>query len=129
MNFDDTARLLAQIAVVDSRPANRDVALYWAEILRDVDFRDASQAVLEHRRSSTEYLQPAHIFQGVQAIREARWRAFGGQHAFEAIRNARLDGSDIVNNPIAYRDAIRSLTEEIRSGHLTKEDAALELDA
>ena len=129
MNIEQTATLVAQMALIDNRRSDRDAILYFAEIFKDVDYEDAVQALLTHRRTSTEYLQPAHIIQGVNAIREERWRLFGGQYRFDQLRARRITEINLVDDPIAYRDAIRALTDDIRSGRLTKADAIAEIEA
>lgn len=130
MNFDDTARLLAQIAVIDSRAANRDVVLYWAELFRDVDFRDASQAVIEHRRTSTEYLQPAHVFQGVQRAREARlarFRLLGGGVLKKLAEQQ--SGGGLFERQVEYKAALDRLTEDVKAGRLVYDAAVAEIEA
>lgn len=43
-------------------------AAVWANDLADVSADDAHAAMIEHFRSSTEYLAPVHIIRGVRAL-------------------------------------------------------------
>ena len=61
MTPDETAALLAYIAVIDNRRVDQVVIGHWQELVGDLDVRDCREAVIEHRKTSTEYLQPAHV--------------------------------------------------------------------
>lgn len=63
MNIGQTAAVLAKVQLVDNRAAEDQELLLreWHDIIGDLDFEDAIAAVREHRRTSTEYLQPAHL--------------------------------------------------------------------
>jgi hypothetical protein len=68
----EVARLLAGAAMFDYRKIDRDDALAWHHVLGDLDFDDAIEAVRRHYAESTERLMPAHVRQGVRAIRNER---------------------------------------------------------
>lgn len=74
MNIQETSALLMKIRLVDSRVVDEAVIREWHDILADVDFADAVDAVRNHRRVSTEYLQPAHVVAGaaVAGVERAR---------------------------------------------------------
>lgn len=72
MNVQQTAALLALIAVVDRRHIDDPVVLHWHDLVADINFDDACEAVREHRRTSTEYLVPAHVRVGVGRLRARR---------------------------------------------------------
>lgn len=61
MDRRETKMLLIEASAVDNRVVSDPAVMAWADILEGVDYQDARKAMLEHRRSSTEYLQPAHI--------------------------------------------------------------------
>lgn len=44
----------------------------WWEILGHLSFSDAMNALMIHRRESTEYLQPAHIIKLAARVRRER---------------------------------------------------------
>lgn len=72
MQRSQTALLLAKAQLVDNRTVDEYVIEAWHEIVAPLDYDDAMAALTEHRRTSTEYLTPAHIVAGVRAIRKAR---------------------------------------------------------
>lgn len=83
MNRSETALLLAKVASVDNRrldppdadvtnPLSTPIISAWHEILAGLRLADCAEALLAHRRNSTEWLNPAHIVQGVRAIRAER---------------------------------------------------------
>jgi len=61
MDLRQTGQLLVRASVVDNRRVEEETIHAWHEVLADVDYTDAVDALLEHRRTSTEYLLPAHI--------------------------------------------------------------------
>lgn len=69
------AHLLAKIQVGDNRNVDRLVLVDWMEVVGHLDYRDAYEAVLHHRRASTDYLTQAHVIAGARRVREARERA------------------------------------------------------
>lgn len=67
--------LLATIARVDKRTASETEAKAWAEAMtrKNVNLKDAIEAVQEHTATSTEYITPAHIVAKAKEISRARW--------------------------------------------------------
>lgn len=61
MTIDEVAKVLAKVQLVDNREVTRLVILEWQDLIGDLDYSEAIEAVREHRRTSTEYLQPAHL--------------------------------------------------------------------
>lgn len=47
----------------------------WWEILSHLDFRDAMNGLIQHRRESTEYLMPAHIIKQARKAKRERERS------------------------------------------------------
>lgn len=74
MTPEEAALLLAGAAMFDYRKVEKADALAWHHVLGDLDYDDAIEAVRRHYAESTERLMPAHVRQGVRAIREDRRR-------------------------------------------------------
>lgn len=74
MTPGEAARLLAGAAMFDYRKIEKADAQAWHFVIGDLDFEDAMEALRRHYAESTERLMPAHIRQGVRAIRDARDR-------------------------------------------------------
>jgi hypothetical protein len=72
MTPEDTSKLLAAAAMFDFRKADRDDILMWHHVIGDLDFEDAMEAVKRHYAESTDRMMPAHVRQGVRAIRNER---------------------------------------------------------
>ena len=75
MSREEMARLLAKIQLGDNRTVTALTLSDWLETVGHLDYRDAYEAVVEHRRNSTEYLMPAHVVRGARKARAARERA------------------------------------------------------
>lgn len=74
MNLREAKILLIEASAIDNRVVSDIAAKAWASALADVSYAEASAALVEHRRESTEYVQPAHIVRIVKKHRfEARW--------------------------------------------------------
>lgn len=72
MNIDETAAILALVAKGDNRKVDRETIVFWHDLIGDLDFGEAQQAVRAFRRESTDYLMPAHVRQRVAAVRRER---------------------------------------------------------
>jgi hypothetical protein len=72
MTPGEVARLLAAAAMFDYRKVEKADAQAWHFVLGDLEFDDAMQALRCHYAESTERLMPAHVRQGVRAIRNER---------------------------------------------------------
>lgn len=72
MNLQEVDRLLTIIKNVDNRRIDDATVIVWREILGDLPFEDCVMAATKHFAESTDYLLPAHIRQGVLAIRNER---------------------------------------------------------
>lgn len=111
-----TALLLAKAQLVDNRTVDEYVIEAWYEVVAGLDYDDAMSALTEHRRTSTEYLTPAHIVDGVRAIRKARLDR--GTNA-EGIPDA--DPDDVT----AYLAALRERRVQIAAGDTGRPVTAL----
>ena len=74
MNLAETATVLRYAAAVDNRRTDDAVCVAWQQILFDVDYATAMQAVTRHFHDSTEYLVPGHIVDIAKDIRDERRR-------------------------------------------------------
>lgn len=68
MNIQETNALLARIQVIDNRQIGDSTVLAWHELVGDLDYDAAVEAVRLHFRESTAYLVPAHVRHGVERI-------------------------------------------------------------
>lgn len=66
MNRLEMSRLLAKIQLGDRRQVTDLVIADWLETIGHLAYQPAYEAVVAHRRESTEYLMPAHITQRVR---------------------------------------------------------------
>lgn len=61
MNVQQTTELLLRIQVIDNRRVEEATVLAWHELVGDLDYAVAIEAVRVHQRESTAYLLPAHV--------------------------------------------------------------------
>ncbi len=64
--------LLSMAAAYDNRRPDPDAAKAWAAALDDLRFDDCRVALIQHYRSSTEWLMPAAIRTAVRKLRAKR---------------------------------------------------------
>lgn len=57
----ETAQLLAIVSAYDNRKVSAEMVEAWHYTIGDLDYEPASRAVVEHFRSSTAWIMPAHI--------------------------------------------------------------------
>ncbi len=72
MTEEETAKLLTLAAMVDNRPVSEESVIVWAEVLGNVSYEDACEALREHYRHSTAWLMPANIISIVASIKKRR---------------------------------------------------------
>lgn len=70
MNIEEVGRLLAKIALVENKPATNEQIMAWAEILRDIEYEFANQALIKHYQGKTDSVRPAHIYRGAKELKE-----------------------------------------------------------
>jgi len=70
--------ILAFISLIDNRAVSDEGILAWHELLKDVEFEHAKEAVTAHFRTSTEYIRPAHIIQGARIVKMDRKKEYYG---------------------------------------------------
>jgi hypothetical protein len=64
--------LLSMCATVDNRKPDEDAARAWAAMLDGLRFDDCRIAVVEHYKTSTDWLMPAKVRADVKRIRAKR---------------------------------------------------------
>lgn len=89
MRDADMARLLTIAAAIDHRDlsgvAGKAAVAAWMQAIGDLGYEECVEALGMHRRSSTEYLQPAHVARLVfDVVRPERAEAAAAVAAFEA---------------------------------------------
>ncbi len=68
MNIEETNQLLIRIQVIDNRQIGDSTVIAWHELVADLDYGLAVEAVKLHQRESTAYLTPAHVRANVKRI-------------------------------------------------------------
>jgi hypothetical protein len=74
MTPDEVVKVLARIQADDNRDIGKVTVASWSQLIGDLDFQDAIDAVILHRRESTDWLMPAHVIRNVARIRARRER-------------------------------------------------------
>lgn len=72
MNYDDAKRLLAQAAARDAREPSHAMVMAWTIDLDGMTVEEGTEAINRHKRESTAYLEPAHIWAHVRVIRDEK---------------------------------------------------------
>lgn len=72
MNQQECMAVLTKIQIVDNRNVDKLVLAEWLHAIGHLDYRDAIESVAHHRRTSTDYLTPAHVVAGVRTVRNQR---------------------------------------------------------
>lgn len=62
MNLEETATVLAMVALVENRTFTDEQIAAWQSLLREIEVEHASSAVIKYYQNSTEAIKPAHIF-------------------------------------------------------------------
>lgn len=75
MTRDEVVKVLARVQMDDNRQVDRVVVASWVDEIGDLDFQDALDAVVMHRRETTEWLMAAHVRANVRLIVARRERA------------------------------------------------------
>jgi len=72
MSPAEAQMLLSMCSTVDNRKPDADAAKAWAAMLNDLRFEDCRHAVVEHYKTSTDWLMPAKVRADVKRIRSKR---------------------------------------------------------
>ena len=114
MNLPETARLLSKAALIDSRTFDQHTVAAWQEVLADVDYRLALDALTLHRRESTEWVTPAHIIAGVRKVKAARSAQARRAAAIESAQRPALEGRRGDPMPANLRALLRGFADGSR---------------
>lgn len=113
MNITEAANILGLAATYDRRTIGDAEIVAWQAALSDVNFADAQTAVVAHYRDSTDWLMPAHVRHGAEAIDRERRRVEGRRLEIEYAD--REIAAAIERGPLRDRSAeVRALVNEIR---------------
>lgn len=74
MTPDEVVKVLARVQMDDNRQVDRVVVQAWIQEIGHLDFEDALEAVVMHRKSTPAWLMAAHICENVRLIRNRRAR-------------------------------------------------------
>lgn len=74
MTYDEIKRLLGQAAARDARQPSQAMLQAWKVDLDGMTFEEATEGINRHKRDSTDYLEPAHIWAYVRIIRDEKRR-------------------------------------------------------
>jgi hypothetical protein len=72
LDISQTGIILAKIALIENREATNETIRAWHEIIQDLVFDDAMEALVRHYRHSTDSVKPAHIVRGAKDVKEER---------------------------------------------------------
>lgn len=93
MNREAMARVLAFVQLGDNRNVDALVLDYWMQIVGDLDFETAMNAVIRFRRERPgTYLEPGHLLELAGVVAETR--ALGRSHD-EIMRDLYLERAGI----------------------------------
>jgi len=91
MNYQEANVLITVIAAGDNRSTDDRSVEYWRDMLSDISFEDALEAVVIHRREFTEWMQPAHVRRIVKQRRNLRGAASNVIYEPDAADSVELD--------------------------------------
>lgn len=67
MNSAEMWELLTVASIIDHRTVDDAMVAAWLEAIGDLTYEEARRALAVHRRTSTEYLLPAHLWRIAEA--------------------------------------------------------------
>jgi len=116
MSPADVTRLLAIIATFDNRRVEESTIAAWSAVFEGTPwtFAQCRQAVVNHFRESTDYLQPAHVIRGARIVRDEEEREERRQRALNP--PAREVGAP---KPADFDEIARRAQEEARRARST----------
>jgi len=69
VNIEEVGKLLAKVALIENRTATNEQIVAWAELLQDIDYADANEALVRHYQQRTDAIKPAHIYRGAKEVK------------------------------------------------------------
>jgi hypothetical protein len=117
MNVDQTVELFKLIIAFDNRNPDAYRTVAWAELLQNVPYADAVDAVKTHFATSDAYLMPVHIIRHAKKLRQERLEAFG---AVESMRGQDRIISLVTADPRSpeWIEQVRVLTALVAAGEV-----------
>ena len=110
MNTTEVSQFLARVAAQDNRQVGPMQIMDWEDLLPPtLTLADALDALREHRRSSTDYLQAAHIIKIPDRRRDETER--------QRVREANPPDIPPDMDQISERDWLRHYWTAVKAGH------------
>jgi hypothetical protein len=107
MTYDEAKRLLAQASARDAREPSHAMVMAWTIDLDGMTVEEGTEAINRHKRISTEYLEPAHIWAHVRIIRDEKRKGTSAPLALAKYmpppseqRNINSRGRDLINKTL-----------------------------
>lgn len=106
MNATEAGKLLGLMALYDYRKTGKAEVAAWLQVIGDLRYADAEQAVLGHYRESRDRMMPADVRDRVKALREER------------LRTTPLPPppAELTGDPAAYNEWLRTEQKRIADG-------------
>jgi hypothetical protein len=129
MTPNEAAKLLAVAAAFDNRKPDADSATAWAAALDGHRFEDCRDAIVQHYRTSREWIMPADVITAVKKTRTSRLEDVAptppagmdpddtGSYArwLEVTRRAIADGQDVPTEDYGPTRRIGELRHVLRA--------------
>lgn len=103
--------MVAKVKLGDNREVNELVILEWCDSISDLAFEEAIEAVRMHRKTSTDYLLPAHIIANVNLIHRRQERA---ERIQRQIQRAALPAPKITLDRARFEAETQAAIEQAR---------------
>jgi len=104
MTPEETAKVLAEIALYDNRRVDAPTVAAWHRIIGKLDYADAHAAVVAHFSESSDWVQPRHIIEQAKRIRSAR-QAPGAGYGPDA------PPPELADRPMDYAAVLRRIQQ------------------
>jgi hypothetical protein len=107
MNATEVSKVLARMALYDNRKVGDLDVIAWLDVIGDLPFADAEQAVITHYQESRERIMPADVRQRVKAVRAERLRVAAPDL---------VPPAELLDDTDAYREWLRDHTRRVADG-------------
>lgn len=106
MTTEEVIDLLSTVAAFDRRTVGEADVIAWSAAVGDLNFGDAREVVVQHYRTSRDWLMPSDIRTGVKKIRDAR------------LAKAPMPAPDpaLTDRPKDYQEAFQAALERFADG-------------
>jgi hypothetical protein len=121
----EVACLLTLASMVDNRTVEPETVEAWYEIVNDISFDVAREAMVGHRRESTDYLMPVHIVTRAGVI-----LLFRGEEVKAAIKAGLIPANASLAKPLSpeVKDALAVYQEDRRRASFNEKAAFQEVE-